>query len=266
MGAVLCALAAVASAGCTDDFDCSLAGKCVAGKCVCQPWTKGADCAALRLAPLKSAAVLQSAVLPVGNTTRWGGSIAEEGGKYHLFSAEMADGCTLGVWTFKSTVVHSVSSSPTGPFARVGVAIPAEAHNPVISQATDGTWLIWTCGCPNPSAAPTGCAHPEGGLQCEGGQAASWTTTVYSSKSLDGPWVPHVNVLGSALKGTTGLSQNVSPIMEKDGSVKLMFKGPDNNTEASIATAPHWSGPYTLTNVNIFADVYADNVTNEDVW
>lgn len=64
---------------------------------------------------------------------------------------------------------------------------------------------------------------------------------------------PHVNLLGEALKGTTGLSQNVSPIMEPDGSVKLMFKGPDNNTEASIAVAPHWSGPYTLLHVNIWS-------------
>ena len=41
--------------------------------------------------------------------------------------------------------------------------------------------------------------------------------------------------------------------MEPDGSVKLMFKGPDNNTEASIAVAPHWSGPYTLLHVNIWS-------------
>ena len=32
-------------------------------------------------------------------------------------------------------------------------------------------------------------------------------------------------------------SQNVSPIMNEDGSVHIMFKGPDNNTEASIAYA-----------------------------
>ena len=57
------------------------------------------------------------------------------------------------------------------------------------------------------------------------GQQAAWTTTVYSSASLDGPWEPHVNLLGAALKGTTGLSQNVAPIMEVDGSVKLMIKG-----------------------------------------
>jgi|EP01046_Picozoa_sp_COSAG06_P036833 hypothetical protein len=259
----------LASAGgvdgsCADDYGCSLAGKCVAGRCQCQPWTKGDDCAALALTPLAEPASLVAAVQPAGNWTRWGSSVAEEGGQYHLFSAEMADECPLSVWGSKSTVIHSVSSSPTGPFRRLGIAIPAEAHNPVLSRdPVDGTWLLWTCGCPNPTAPP-GC--PRENFTCPGGQAGSWTTTVYSSKSLDGPWQPHVNLLGEALKGTTGLSQNISPLMEADGSVKLMFKGPDNNTEASILSAPHWSGPYTLIHTNIFAKYYAENITNEDVW
>ena len=261
--AVLSSLTPTSTLGCSDDFDCSLAGKCVSGACVCQPWTKGPDCAALNLTPLKNAAALAPAVQPVNNWTRWGSSVAFESGQYHLFSAEMADQCPLGVWGYKSQVIHSVSPSPLGPFRRLGVAIGPEAHNPVLSRATDGTWLLWTCGCPNPSPA-VGCARSN--LTCPGGQAAAWTTTVYASKSLDGPWEPHVNLLGSALKGTTGLSQNVVPIHEQDGSVKLMIKGPDNNTEASILTAPHWSGPWQLLHTNIFAKYYAANITNEDCW
>ena len=42
----------------------------------------GEDCSVLRLSPLSSAAQLQSAVQPVGDATRWGGSVAEDGGKY----------------------------------------------------------------------------------------------------------------------------------------------------------------------------------------
>lgn len=158
-------------------------------------------------------------------------------------------------------VIHSVSDNPLGPFKRVGVAIAPEAHNPVLSRAIDGTWLIWTCGCPNPRP-PKGCSHQA--LECNGNPAA-WTTTVYSSQSLDGPWKPHVDVLGAMTAGRLG-SQNVSPIMNPDGSVDLMFKGPDNNTEASIAHAPHWSGPYTLVATNVFQKYYAENITNEDVW
>ena len=104
------------SAACSSDLDCSLAGSCVAGACKCEAWAKGADCAALNLVPLQSAADLGPLVVPVANTTRWGSSPAFEGGVYHLFSAEMADTCSLGVWGFKSQVIHSVSTSATGPY------------------------------------------------------------------------------------------------------------------------------------------------------
>ena len=173
------------AAGCETDLDCSLAGSCVEGACRCQSWTKGPRCGALNLHPPPNAAAVVAAVQPVANWTRWGSSVVEHGGLYHLFSAEMADECPLSVWGSKSTVIHSVSASPTGPFRRLGLAIGAEAHNPVLSRATDGTWLIWTCGCPRPSV-PKGCVRET--VSCPGGQAAAWTTTVYSSKSLDGPW------------------------------------------------------------------------------
>ena len=150
-----------------------------------------------------------------------------------------------------------------GPFTRQGLAVGTEAHNPVLSRATDGTWLLWTCGCPH--AAPPGCGHAA--LVCPGGKAAAWTTTVYSATSLDGPWEPHVDLLAGI--GGMNMSQNVSPLHEANGTVMLMFKGPDNNTEASIAIADHWAGPYTLQrrHTNIFAAAtLLNNITNEDCW
>eukprot|EP00041_Stephanoeca_diplocostata_P009184 m.139695 g.139695 ORF g.139695 m.139695 type:complete len:371 (-) comp17638_c0_seq1:179-1291(-) len=255
---------AAPAVGCNSDLDCSLAGQCKSGACVCEKWTRGADCAELNLRNLSSASQLQAAVQPVDGFTTWGGSVVQDDdGLYHMFSAIMADRCSLSVWTFKSMVIHSTSTTPTGPFTKVDVAIPAEAHNPVLSRASDGTWLIWTCGCPNPSPAKE-CKHTA--YTCpSNGQPATWTTTVYSSDSLNGPWKPHVGLLDNLTKGHLG-SQNVSPLMGKDGTVHLMFKGPDNNTEASIAVAPHWSGPYSMVESNIFAKYFAANITNEDVW
>lgn len=265
---VLLGMAAVLAAEgsqCKDDFDCSLAGKCTAdGACACKSWATGKDCAALNLVPPASAAEVKPLVQPHDNWTRWGGSPVHDPdtGLYHLFSAEMADKCSLNVWGTQSTVIHSTSTSATGPFTRVGLAIGAEAHNPVLSRATDGTWLIWTCGCPNPNPPSGSCTRTK--LTCPGGQQAAWTTTVYSSTSLAGPWTPHVNALAGI--GGMGMSQNVSPMMLKNGTVVLMFKGPDNNTEASLAVAPHWSGPYKLVSVNIFERYFAEGITNEDCW
>ena len=51
-----------ADAQCSDELGCSLAGRCVAGKCLCEAWTKGEDCSVLRLAPLAKPADLQSVV------------------------------------------------------------------------------------------------------------------------------------------------------------------------------------------------------------
>jgi len=261
--AAAAAVTDAAAYGCSTDVDCSLSGTCVAGKCVCEQWTKGPDCAALNLIPLASEAELAPAVLPVANMTRWGSSPVFDNGVYHLFSAEMADHCSLSVWGYKSQVIHSTSKSPTGPFTRHDLAVGTEAHNPVLSRAIDGTWLLWTCGCPH--TATPGCSKET--LTCPGGKAAAWTTTVYSSQSLDGPWEPHVDVLNGI--GGNNLSQNVSPLHEANGTVMLMFKGPDNNTEASIAIAEHWAGPYTLQpkHTNIFAAAtLANNITNEDCW
>ena len=199
-------LSAYATFHCSDDMDCSLAGTCDAstGVCACQSWTKGEDCAALNLAPIASATALTSAVADAAkeNWTNWGGSpvteVAADGTKsYHLFFAEMGDHCTLGVWGFKSQVAHGVASNPLGPYTRVGLAIHGEAHNPVISQAVDGTWLLWTCGCPH-VYTDRNCSHRV--LKCAGGKEAAWTTTVYSSKSLNGPWTAHVDVLNSVAK------------------------------------------------------------------
>ena len=272
------AVSLVSAAGaCTDDFDCSLAGSCVNGKCECQAWTKGDDCAALNLAPLSSADAVRPIVEPTsppGNWTRWGGSVvhdADGDGMYHMFAAEMAEGCTLGVWTFKSQVMHATSSSATGPFTRVGVAIPSEAHNPVLTRdPSDGTWLIWTCGCPYTPQHAAGCARET--VTCPGGAPPQWTTTVYSSASLSGPWEAHPDILGNITRAWSTASigsQNVSPVFDatsKSGALTLMFKGPDNNTEASIATAPSWRGPYTLRHVNVFARYFAQNITNEDCY
>jgi hypothetical protein len=194
---------------CQTDYDCSLAGTCTNGQCVCQTWVTGDDCAALNLKPLKSKADFKGLVQPAGNWSRWGtrASVVKDGDTYHMFAAggwyklmrqsasplsallvrqrEMAFECPLSVWGAKSQVLHAVSHhGPLGPYERVGVAIPTEAHNPVLSRATDGTWLIWTCGCPH-TAANTSCMREK--LIFPGGAEAAWTTTVCSSKFLTGP-------------------------------------------------------------------------------
>ena len=260
---------------CTDDLDCSLAGACVAGVCLCEKWTRGHDCAELNLKPLSSAKALTSAVVPVDGTTRWGGSVVEDrNGTFHMFGAEFANDCSLASWGHQSRVYHAVSDNATGPFTRLGVAVGTEAHNPVMTRdPVDGTWLLFTMGCPYDNSKDQSCAKTN--ISCGvHGIGAYWTTTVYSSMSLNGPWEPHVDLLGNLTLGWFSGSQNVAPMFNSNGSIVLMFKGTNKDDElqqgqatpCNIATAPQWRGPYTILKYNIFGQYVKDDIVTEDCF
>lgn len=116
-------------AGCATDWDCSLAGVCISGKCQCDPWTTGSDCSYLNFEPVD-----KSKLGYVDAThTSWGGSILksqDENGdvKYNLIVAEIAckpsqvaDGrtrCGLNNWKTDSQVAHAVADHPAGPYTR----------------------------------------------------------------------------------------------------------------------------------------------------
>jgi hypothetical protein len=53
-----------------------------------------------------------------------------DGTKYHLFASAMTNGCGLNRWSSNSRVEHTVSASPTGPFAFADIALNTWAHNP----------------------------------------------------------------------------------------------------------------------------------------
>ena len=101
---------------CTNGHDCSLNGLCAAGTCVCDAAWHGAQCAQLSLVP---AATIDPAYPPAswkGNTTSWGGSVVrdEDTGKFHMYLAEMLNGCGMNTWTTNSIIRHAVATSPRG--------------------------------------------------------------------------------------------------------------------------------------------------------
>ena len=56
-----------------------------------------------------------------------------QGGLYHGFVSEFANGCKLGSWGTNSYVNHVVAEKPTGPWRQGGVAIPMWSHNPKVT-------------------------------------------------------------------------------------------------------------------------------------
>jgi len=237
-----------ASADCVVDDDCNLNGVCDQGSCICDsPWL-GDDCSLLDVVPSPVAPAYPPPSI-FNSTTSWGGSVAlGDDNKYHMFAAEMANGCGLNSWGTNSIVVRSISDTPTGPFQRQEVVVDAFAHNPTVSRAPDGTWVLYHIGCGTPNKYPkcekcsdgrTGsCPRAHEQVGC-----TNTTTHLMYASSLNGPW--------TALNATiTNPSYNFnidnpSPVFFPNGSVLLLGRGSSSKNVRTI-TAPSWRGPYTL--------------------
>lgn len=85
----------------------------------------------------------------------WGGTVIQdpESSKYHMFAAVFGGGKGLDSWTSNSEIMHLLADSPAGPFKPTkegpksdGIIISAEAHNPTIIRASDGTYLLFSIG------------------------------------------------------------------------------------------------------------------------
>lgn len=185
----------------------------------------------------------------INGTSSWGGSVVRgDDGKYHMFAAEMSEGCGLKSWSTNSIVVHAVADAPMGPFERKDVAVQAFAHNPVVARAPDGTWVLWHIGCGAPNRGVLPCETCSGGQtnkSCprEGEEVACTanTTHVLSAKSLDGPWV----ALNATIVNPHGFNiDNPAPYFFPNGSVLML--GRDGGSTCRIITAPSWQGPYRL--------------------
>ena len=127
--ALVIGVAIVAASGCSDDLGCSLNGVCQDGACVCAaPWD-GPACDVLQILPSPVGGAAIYGVAP--NVTSWGGNVVRwSDGKYHLFVAEMAEGCGMVEWHSNSFVAHAVSDTVDGPYAKADVAVQSWAHNP----------------------------------------------------------------------------------------------------------------------------------------
>ena len=194
--------AAGSTSACATALDCQMNGVCAPGGCVCDPAWGGADCSTLRLVAPKAIEAAYPPPSLVNTTTSWGGSvIQDDAGKYHMMAAEMANGCELDSWTTNSIIVSAVSSTPEGPYQRQATVMPAFAHNPVVTRAPDGTYLIYHIGCGDSGDRSNGganqhpctdCANGATGKSCpspgETVACSENTTNILFASSLDGPW------------------------------------------------------------------------------
>jgi hypothetical protein len=156
------ALPFVCPAQCSSSLDCSLNGVCSGGACACDAGWGGRCCGQFDFAPVDYAAT--GGGYQHAQTSTWGGNIIRNAstGRYHMWIAEMkpagADGagsCGLTTWALNSQITHVSSDAVGGPYAREEVAVNVWAHNPIVRQAPDGTYVLYHIGAGASSANAT---------------------------------------------------------------------------------------------------------------
>ena len=243
------------------ETDCSLNGVCNSeGVCVCDPGWKGDKCNQLRLKPpsRQEPYGYYNASLPT-----WGGNVIFENGLYHAFLT--AKGSTSPPYdesdryVCNTAIVHLEGPSPAGPFQFAEVVLPVFHHEAHAIRAPDGTVLIYMIkydGGHLPDLLSEVCLEPDCGLSYN---KSHYVTAMAWSKSVYGPWEEKIlfNPWPGLLNRSSWLCQtnNPSVAFAPNGTVVMAFRAIQcdrvtaksaTKEKIAIATAPHWSGPYTV--------------------
>ena len=210
------------TADCETEADCSYFGQCVAGRCVCRHQFAGGRCEAFNFAPLdpKTGVGLRTVDSSTGEqTSSWGGSVLlDEAGTYHMFAAEMTNSVGIKSWRSNSRVVHATAASGNWNFTRQDVAQPVFAHEPTVSRAPTGEWVMFfttnagedpgsQCSLPHTCGENgSSCPWDSNAVQCPCGKhCAPLSTRMSWARKPEGPWSKPV-LVPSKGKGDTNLA------------------------------------------------------------
>jgi hypothetical protein len=135
---------------CNTDSDCNYNGVCNTGTCTCYAGWTADDCGMLDLKPVWYQPSGYN--LTGQGTSSWGGKIIQDPlnkDLFHLFVAEITDGCGLNSWSPYSRIVRAVSQNGIlGPYEFAAEIVGAFAHNPtVVWSPVDNLYLLYYIGC-----------------------------------------------------------------------------------------------------------------------
>lgn len=251
-------------AECRTGIDCTLGGRCKEGRCECYPAWRGSRCEQLAIGEAREAG---SNGYRNAKGASWGGSVIHgDDGWYHMYVSYMNRDCSLLSWKYNSVIHHAVASSPEGPYTHKKEILHEFAHNPAITRAPDGTYLLYHIGetlykveqttylkdCRKDSEAePTREAQRKSATNFDG------RIRIAYSNSTDGPWTL-LNHGKPILQPQDGqfwdtVVTNPAPLVLKNGSVLLYYRGDDRKSptfrgkrhrKIGVAFAESWKGPY----------------------
>ena len=244
---------------CASAFDCGgLNGRCLANStCACSPGWQGANCAALKFVPSSARVAFPTALWT------WGGSpIVDDGGVYHLFASEMSNLCGILHYCVNSRVIHLVSPNATGPYERREIALAPRrrewdngaVHGISVHRLPNKTYALLYMGSMQPALSHQPNCTPgsnDSSANTTLGSRAGRRIGVATAETLSGPWRrQHSPLFGPDAAAWDDIDvSNPSPIIAKDGSIVMLYKGRGRHTQhVGLAFAPAIDGPYTRNN------------------
>lgn len=231
---------------CSNDEDCNLNGVCASGSCSCDAAWTGGDCGVLNVQANSAHRLYPS---HEDDVSSWGGLPVwdEESKMYHLFGSEFANSCSLGQWSPNSQVIRATSKTLFGPYQKQEVVLEPFHHNPTLTRASDGTWLLYVIGRHVEPDKLRNCSHslPQQLSDPAPGNMES-NITLFASRSVLGPWARVGVVLaGDGLLQWDADTTNPSALALPDGSVHLMYRGCgfkcSGGEYMGLAVATHWN-------------------------
>lgn len=178
----------------------------------------------------------------------WDGRILKDkDGKYHMYASRWSQSAGHNGW-FGSNCVHTVSDSVRGPYVDKGLCYSdanGQGHNVMVDQMNDGTYFVLISETRRPA-------------------------TIYTSKSLDGPW----NKLGTMSFQANGFNVDAASGSELHSNTTLLQR-PDGSF---LCTARHGFialsttgilGPYKVQTNSVYPNIAGLNNGNAEdpvIW
>ncbi|WP_165730747.1 glycoside hydrolase family protein [Polaribacter sp. 20A6] len=206
--------------------------------------------------------------LEMENYWVWGSSVIKgDDNMYHMYASRWPKMLPFHPgWMIKSEIVHATSKTPEGPYQFKDVALGERGaqywdgkscHNPKIVKYKD-TYILYYMGSTHPFEDVNKENLKDFKLGSKWSIAARWSKRIgiATSKSPYGPWErkesPILDIKPNSYYSF--LTSNPSPLIKKDGSVVLLFKGrsykedgiAQSDMSIGVATAPHFDGRYTV--------------------
>mmetsp|Transcript_20302 Transcript_20302/g.24631 ORF Transcript_20302/g.24631 Transcript_20302/m.24631 type:complete len:438 (+) Transcript_20302:174-1487(+) len=257
------------SARCSDE-NCSYNGKCINMKgdnisCKCDIGWKGKYCHQLRLGKCKNFTGLNELHREINRTSTWGGSVLKgEDELWHMWASEISRHCGIHRWLTNSVVVHAVSNNLSSPFQRKEVVFPLFSHEPIVTRAPTGEYVMYFSSFPGASASDQpicNCSDGnsisgEPGCHIEPGVGVNKTLYSYMSysKTANGPWSQPQSLAHVTGTNLAHVDLNLAPVIRADGSAEFW-------TRWNIWQADDWK------NVSTYRDTgQAPDFLHDGIW